>query len=160
MYGFPLLNTSKSMRLQLRATSKSSPPSPLLTYPHSSSPTALHSTIQRTPRGFILWLQPARPKWAPTMVSFLGCRYNSEYNSEFAVPPPRLIFSFRDHSRCPLSAVNRGRLSSHPLLFQFYVWFSFFTSRYVENVPPKISSKLRRRMTGYWEPMKRRIANW
>src|SRR5271169_3850586 len=45
----------------------------MLTYPHPPSPTAVRSTNRLRLRGSISGPWSARPEWAPTAVSFLGC---------------------------------------------------------------------------------------
>jgi hypothetical protein len=80
------------------------PRSPMLTYPHPPSLTAVHSTNRIMPCGCILRSWPARPKWAPMTVPFLGytahdgestlkeilSMYNSK--SDLALPPRLLQF--------------------------------------------------------------------
>jgi hypothetical protein len=66
------------------------------------SPTAVRSTNRLSLRGSILGPWPARPKWAPTTVSFLGCIVHDRQSTlnmaltltSIAFPSPRLIFSF------------------------------------------------------------------
>ena len=83
----------------------------MLTQPRSPSPTAVRSTNRLTLRGSILSPWPARPKWTPTTVSFLGCTAYEGKSAlnitlNWALPPPRLVFSFLNLSRrLPSSAV-------------------------------------------------------
>jgi hypothetical protein len=49
------------------------PRSPMLTYPHPPSPTAVRSTNRLRLCGSISGPWSARPQWAPTAVSFVGC---------------------------------------------------------------------------------------
>jgi hypothetical protein len=72
---------------------------PLLIQPRSPSPTAVRSTNRITLHGSILGLWPARPKWAPTMVSFLGCTAHESKSAlnvtlNWVLPPsaPHLLF--------------------------------------------------------------------
>jgi hypothetical protein len=87
----------------------------MLTYPHPPSLTAVHSTNRIMPCGCILRSWPARPKWAPMTVPFLGytahdgestlkeilSMYNSK--SDLALPPRLLQFCSP-----PRLQVNRG----------------------------------------------------
>ena len=92
---------------------------PLLTQPRSPLPTAVRSTNRVTLCGSILGPWAARPKWAPTTVSFLGCtahegKFGSKCNSELGSSLPRLIFSPLNLSRRLLSTVV-----IHPPVFFF-----------------------------------------
>jgi hypothetical protein len=73
------------------------------------------------------WPQPAQPKWAHTTVSFPGCtaREGKSALNVTLIPSPRLIFSFTNLSRRPLStAVVRPPIS---FFFESYASFSPFT---------------------------------
>jgi hypothetical protein len=76
---------------------------PLLTQPRSPLPTAVRSTNRVTLRGSILGTWPARPKWAPTMVSSLGCTAHEGKSAlnitlNWALPPSASHLSFSSTS--------------------------------------------------------------
>jgi len=91
---------------------------------HLPSPTAVRSTNRLSLRGSILDPWPARPKWAPTTVSLLGCIVLDRQSTlnmaltlaSIAFPSPRLIFSFLQSVSLRSLSVDRGRLSSHLFL--------------------------------------------
>jgi hypothetical protein len=150
------------------------PGSPGLTHLHLPSPTAVRSINRIMPCGPILRSWPARPKWAPTTVPFLGCTAHdgeSTLNTTLSlISLSHLLVSFSPFcnlSPCPLYVDRRSVVlpsASTPILrfvttlhFSSYCTRSLITLtftdrltvfRWVENAAPRITSEQQRRMAG------------
>jgi hypothetical protein len=117
----------------------------MLTERHSSSPTSVCLTNQLTLWESISSPWPARPRWAPTTVSVLGCAEGqSTLNITLglslslpslflpSLPPLSLSIPFSPSAiSLLLFPIDSSHSSSHPLVIQHYALFSTFAPVFV-----------------------------